>query len=87
MLNMISNFYCTKYNKINKYFFSFFFSGVAFGDPEKLLNATLFEMNYASWGRRVCSLCSQEDVAPEGETPPDEDLYQVLLQITREFCC
>ena len=76
---MIWNFYCTKYNKINKNFFSFFFSGVAFGDPEKLLNATLFEMNYASWGRRVCSLCSQEDVAPEGETPPDEDLYQVFV--------
>ncbi len=53
--------------------------GVAFGDPEKLVNATLFEMNYASWGRRICSVCSQEDVAPEGETPPDEDVYQVRV--------
>lgn len=51
--------------------------GVAFGDPEKLLNATVFEMNYAAWGRRVCSICSQDDIAPEGETPPDEDLYQL----------
>ena len=51
--------------------------GVAFGDPEKLMNATLFEMNYASWGRRVCTLCSQEDVAPQSDTPPDEDVYQV----------
>ena len=37
--------------------------GVAFGDPEKLVNATVFEMNYAAWGRRVCCICSQVRLA------------------------
>jgi hypothetical protein len=61
---------------------------VAFGDPEKLMNATLFEMNYATWGRRICSLCSQEDVAPTSKSPLDEDAYQVKrsgMELTNRF--
>lgn len=32
--------------------------GVAFGDPDNMTKVTVFEMNYISWGRRVCSICA-----------------------------
>ena len=38
---------------------SLYVPGVAFGDPENMTKVTIFEMNYVFWGRRVCSLCSQ----------------------------
>lgn len=34
--------------------------GVAFGDTENMTTVTVFEMNYANWGRKACSLCSQQ---------------------------
>lgn len=52
-------------------------------------NVTLFEMNYALWGRKACSICSVEDIAPEGtDLPADHELYQLTggarLQVNSE---
>ena len=30
---------------------------ISFFDPERITRATLFELNYQSWGKRACVLC------------------------------
>ena len=30
---------------------------ISFFDPERITRATLFELNYQSWGKRACCLC------------------------------
>eukprot|EP00095_Tigriopus_kingsejongensis_P007649 maker-scaffold116_size340332-snap-gene-0.24 protein:Tk07649 transcript:maker-scaffold116_size340332-snap-gene-0.24-mRNA-1 annotation:"phd finger protein 14-like" len=42
--------------------------GVAFGLPDRLTCITIFEMNYANWGRRSCSLCDEPRMAKTGVT-------------------
>lgn len=42
--------------------------GVAFGLPDRLTCITIFEMNYANWGRRPCSLCEEPRMAKTGVT-------------------
>jgi hypothetical protein len=40
--------------------------GVAFGDVDKLSNITLFEMSYAKWGAKECSLCQDDRFSRTG---------------------
>jgi hypothetical protein len=39
---------------------------VAFGDPEHMTHVTVFEMNYTSFGRRMCALCSEPRLSRTG---------------------
>ncbi len=40
--------------------------GVAFADPDRLTNVTMFEMNYQQWGKRTCSLCADARMSRTG---------------------
>lgn len=39
---------------------------ISFFDPERITRATLFELNYQSWGKRACSLCKDLKFARTG---------------------
>lgn len=42
--------------------------GIAFGDPDRLSNVTLFEISSSKWGSKACQLCQDTRFVRTGMT-------------------